>query len=594
MASPGSSNNLLSIPSPSRPPLPARTPSVSISRGWDAGGESSNGEDTTNNKAAQSGSPRSFRSRLRAYTIGTPIHSPLSPPATASSSAIPSYPVTPVTPSVSSGGGRLPQRTTSQILESTAEDEAQREVEMEALSRPTADATAVDSNKDGATHPSQPFPGPPQHAHFGDAQSRASIGNLEGASSTRADPTAASSSKSPPTAAAANESSGTGWARYWLPGGRRRAATTSVTGRDYAAEDAAAHRVDGGGVGPGGIGGAPITSSASTGRRRGASTSSRHSAQPSSTDILPPGVNNPRSEAYDARVHDLLDVIDPEIQVLNTLGDVQNSFFIPYTGFFDRTRKIQLTKAPCYEHPAVEDADGGGTSTATGTSAEQQQGSTPQKQLSRRTATKGGKDLEKLAAAALTSGKEGKGPSKTSAAPTEVDEDGNVEEPSLPVDTDTTVVGEDTVVKGKYFILPSSLVDMSDWTEQEKADLDDYVRHLLHSRKEKARRSWRGFKKYVKTPLGCFVTIYASLLTFWGAAWVLFLIGWIPAGDRQAYFVEICDQILVALFCLTGRELRKRMDMHVPVIRQSQADGPFFPPAMFIVGLIPWRTGESK
>jgi hypothetical protein len=29
-------------------------------------------------------------------------------------------------------------------------------------------------------------------------------------------------------------------------------------------------------------------------------------------------------------------------------------------------------------------------------------------------------------------------------------------------------------------------------------------------------------------------------------------IGWIPAGDRQAYFVEICDQILVALFCLTG------------------------------------------
>lgn len=29
-------------------------------------------------------------------------------------------------------------------------------------------------------------------------------------------------------------------------------------------------------------------------------------------------------------------------------------------------------------------------------------------------------------------------------------------------------------------------------------------------------------------------------------------IGWLPAGDRQAYFVEICDQILVALFCITG------------------------------------------
>ena len=75
--------------------------------------------------------------------------------------------------------------------------------------------------------------------------------------------------------------------------------------------------------------------------------------------------------------------------------------------------------------------------------------------------------------------------------------------------------------------------------------------------------------------LGAFVTIYAFLLTFWGTAWMLFMydhsfsaetllsrltrdplrsIGWLGAGDRQDYWVEICDQILVALFCLTGCE----------------------------------------
>ena len=62
--------------------------------------------------------------------------------------------------------------------------------------------------------------------------------------------------------------------------------------------------------------------------------------------------------------------------------------------------------------------------------------------------------------------------------------------------------------------------------------------------------------------LGFAVTLYAFLITFWGtgwllyseshpvltilAAWVLFLIGWIHVGDRQDYFIEICDQILTA------------------------------------------------
>lgn len=68
------------------------------------------------------------------------------------------------------------------------------------------------------------------------------------------------------------------------------------------------------------------------------------------------------------------------------------------------------------------------------------------------------------------------------------------------------------------------------------------------------------------------MTVYSFLLTFWGAAWVLFLIGittyfkllssrmmlltrgigWISVGGRKDYFVNIADSILVALFNLVG------------------------------------------
>jgi hypothetical protein len=102
-----------------------------------------------------------------------------------------------------------------------------------------------------------------------------------------------------------------------------------------------------------------------------------------------------------------------------------------------------------------------------------------------------------------------------------------------------------------YAVLPHG-ASLAGWTPEEKALLNDRVRHLLHSRRAKFRRSMRGFGQYVRKPVGFLITLYAFLLTFWGAAWVLFLIGWIGVGGRQAYFIEICDQILTALFCVVG------------------------------------------
>jgi hypothetical protein len=102
-----------------------------------------------------------------------------------------------------------------------------------------------------------------------------------------------------------------------------------------------------------------------------------------------------------------------------------------------------------------------------------------------------------------------------------------------------------------YAVLPHG-ASLPGWTPEEKAILDDHVRHVLHSKRARFKRSMRGFGRYMRNPLGFIVTLYFFLITFWGAAWVLFLIGWISVKGRQAYFVEICDQVLTALFCVVG------------------------------------------
>lgn len=92
-----------------------------------------------------------------------------------------------------------------------------------------------------------------------------------------------------------------------------------------------------------------------------------------------------------------------------------------------------------------------------------------------------------------------------------------------------------------YAVLPHG-VELKGWSEEDKLELNDHVRHMLHSRRSKFRRRMRGFGQYVRrrehsfvypclrvanfsTALGFFVTLYAVLITLFGLAWVLFLIG---------------------------------------------------------------------
>lgn len=95
--------------------------------------------------------------------------------------------------------------------------------------------------------------------------------------------------------------------------------------------------------------------------------------------------------------------------------------------------------------------------------------------------------------------------------------------------------------------------EWAEMDEEERNELDEHV-HLLLTKKAKFKRAARGFWRYVKTPHGFIITTYAILITFWGTAICLFLLRWIDVGDkaRQRYWIEICDQILCALFTAVG------------------------------------------
>jgi hypothetical protein len=52
-----------------------------------------------------------------------------------------------------------------------------------------------------------------------------------------------------------------------------------------------------------------------------------------------------------------------------------------------------------------------------------------------------------------------------------------------------------STIRGEYAVLPPGLA-WDDWSDEERAELDDHVRHLMHSKRERVRRRLRGFFKF--------------------------------------------------------------------------------------------------
>ncbi|KAK1828893.1 hypothetical protein QBC39DRAFT_264192 [Podospora conica] len=197
-------------------------------------------------------------------------------------------------------------------------------------------------------------------------------------------------------------------------------------------------------------------------------------------------------DCYDSRIVDILDVIDPEVATLSSITNVQNSLFVPSLGRWVNRRPTydlsHLPKIPGAFPESLEDL------------------------------TKHGAGTDGDGARA----KRRRGPSLS----------------SVLSDTQYAILPDDATLEG--------------WTDDEIKMLNDHVRHMLHSRRSKFKQRLKAFGKYTRRPLGFFVTLYATLITLFGLAWVLFLIGWIYVGEKQLYVINVIDYVLVALFAVVG------------------------------------------
>ncbi|KIW04633.1 uncharacterized protein PV09_04379 [Verruconis gallopava] len=215
-------------------------------------------------------------------------------------------------------------------------------------------------------------------------------------------------------------------------------------------------------------------------------------------------------DEYDSEMVDLLDVIDPEVATLSTLTNVQNSLFVPNLGRL-------VNRRPTYNFTRQQAAMGEFAESRLGTSE-----------------TEPVDEEAEEVADGMTQGQT-------------VDSNDSNMRPRL---THTSTISS-TLSESRYAVLPHGET-LAGWTPEEKAELNDLVRHMLHSRRAAFKRGLKGFGQYVKRPLGFFITLYATLITLFGAAWVLFLIGWISLGSRKDYIVNVVDNVLVALFAIMG------------------------------------------
>ncbi|KAE8359114.1 hypothetical protein BDV27DRAFT_136660 [Aspergillus caelatus] len=216
----------------------------------------------------------------------------------------------------------------------------------------------------------------------------------------------------------------------------------------------------------------------------------------SASGAAPPSEADTTHNEYHPHVVDVLDVIDPEVSALSTLTNVQNSLFVPNLGpLINRNQTYALS-------PPRESSESTGEETT-----ETEEGEEPfEKPL------EGRPSLER------------------------------------PLTSLSAVLGKQDP---QFAVLPEGS-NLEGWTARDIEELNDHVRHMLHSRRSKFKRAMKGFGKYVSKPLGFLITLYATLITLFGLAWVLFLIGWINVGGRQLYIINVIDNVLVALFAIMG------------------------------------------
>ena len=148
---------------------------------------------------------------------------------------------------------------------------------------------------------------------------------------------------------------------------------------------------------------------------------------------------------------------DPQVATLSTLTNVQNSLFVPNLGkYLDRRPTYTLLRDPTMTRTTTQaplDRPPSAAGSQTGHSTH----------------------LQPISEAGPGSGQQAPGLQR-----------------SQTTDTITSVMNDK-----HYAVLPHG-VSLDNWTAEEKAELDDHVRHMLHSRRSKMKRRWKAFGQYVR------------------------------------------------------------------------------------------------
>jgi hypothetical protein len=150
-----------------------------------------------------------------------------------------------------------------------------------------------------------------------------------------------------------------------------------------------------------------------------------------------------RSTNYSSNMVDVLDTIDPEVATLTSLTNMQNSLFIPNLPWLNRHPTYNLKRREELQDLVALQRE---AQAAQAAQAEQQQ-TAPRLQRS----------------------------------PTEA----------------TMMTIDSQLTESRFAVLPED-TDLSGWSTTDKKEVNDHVRHMLHSRRSKMKRSLKGFGQYVR------------------------------------------------------------------------------------------------
>lgn len=189
----------------------------------------------------------------------------------------------------------------------------------------------------------------------------------------------------------------------------------------------------------------------------------------------------------------MLICLDPEVSTLTTLNNVQNALFVPdipfLNRFYNRNPTYELSRNP----------------TRISERSEEPENAPDRPQIARQMSRLTNQPISRQVSRQIS-----RKPVPPTPAPPPVPDkspeqemrvaergDSRTPEPDFSPGLHRTPSITSHIEDEHYAVLPHG-VTLDGWSDEDVEALDDYVRHMLHSRRNKFKRGLRGFGKYIK------------------------------------------------------------------------------------------------